>query len=184
MIKRHLSNRTSSIISLVLALALVPALIFLSVKLPHFVNVLLNVHEAIGNDAPLPTWERTGVLIDAYAMLAVAFAAVALLVVLLRSTLSEKVFSDCALRTLNGLSVCCFLEGILFAYVAIYFPAVICLTLAFVVISSKIVGCALPILAKKIGFDPAVMASPFITTCVDALALILYFGFASWILNI
>ena len=130
MIKRHLSNRTSSIISLVLALALVPALIFLSVKLPHFVNVLLNVHEAIGNDAPLPTWERTGVLIDAYAMLAVAFAAVALLVVLLRSTLSEKVFSDCALRTLNGLSVCCFLEGILFAYVAIYFPAVLCLTLA------------------------------------------------------
>ena len=85
---------------------------------------------AIGNDAPLPTWERTGVLIDAYAMLAVAFAAVALLVILLRSTLSEKVFSDCALRTLNGLSVCCFLEGILFAYVAIYFPAVLCLTLA------------------------------------------------------
>ena len=61
---------------------------------------------------------------------------------------------------------------------------VICLTLAFVVISAKIVGCALPILAKKIGCDPAVMASPFITTCVDALALILYFGFASWILNI
>ena len=129
MIKRHLSNRTSSIISLVLALALVPALIFLSVKLPHFVNVLLNVHEAIGNDAPLPTWERAGVLIDAYAMLAVAFAAVALLILLLRTTLSEKVFSEGALRTLNGLSLCCFGEGILVIYIAVYFPAALCLTL-------------------------------------------------------
>ena len=61
---------------------------------------------------------------------------------------------------------------------------VICITLALVVITSKIVGCTLPILAKRIGFDPAVMASPFITTCVDALALVLYFTFASLILNI
>ena len=130
MIKRHLSNRTSSIVSLVLALALIPALIFLLIKLPHFVTVLLNVHEAIGNDGALQAWERTGVLVDAYAMLLVAFAAVALLFVLLRSTLSEMVFSERALRTLNGLSLCCFIEGILFAYVAFYFPAVLCLTLA------------------------------------------------------
>ncbi len=130
MIKRHFSNRTSSMISLVLAIALIPALVFLSVKLPHFVRVLLNVHEAIGNDGALQAWERTCIVIDAYTMLAVAFAAVALLIVLLRSTLSEKVFSGCALRTLNGLSLCCFVEGILFAYIAIYFPAVLCLTLA------------------------------------------------------
>ena len=130
MIKRHLSNRTSSIISLVLALALIPALVFLAVRLPHFVRVLLNVHEAIGNDGVLQAWERTVVLIDAYAMLAVAFAAVALLVVLLRSTLSEKVFSEIALRTLNALSLCCFAEGLLLVYIAVYFPAVLCLTLA------------------------------------------------------
>ena len=130
MIKRHLSNRASSMVSLVLAIALVPALTFLSIKLPHFVNVLLNVHEAIGNDGVLKAWERTGVLIDAYAMLLVAFAAVALLIVLLRSTLSEKVFSVCALRTLNGLSLCCFSEGIFLLYIAFYFPAVLCLTLA------------------------------------------------------
>ena len=61
---------------------------------------------------------------------AVAFAAVALLIVLLRSTLSEKVFSERALHTLNYLSLCCFAEGILFVYVAFYFPAALCLTLA------------------------------------------------------
>lgn len=130
MIKRHLSNRTSSIVSLVFALALIPALLFLVWRLPHFVTVLLNVHEAIGNDGVLAPWERTCVLVDAYAMLAVAFAAVALLIILLRSTLSEKVFSERALHTLNYLSLCCFAEGILFVYVAFYFPAVLCLTLA------------------------------------------------------
>ena len=40
----------------------------------------------------------------------------------------------------------------------------------------------LPVLAKRIGFDPAVMASPFITTIVDALSLLIYFGFANLIL--
>nr|MCR5633704.1 magnesium transporter [Lachnospiraceae bacterium] len=45
-------------------------------------------------------------------------------------------------------------------------------------------GCTLPMLAKKIGFDPAVMASPFITTIVDALSLLIYFGIATKILNI
>ena len=43
---------------------------------------------------------------------------------------------------------------------------------------------ALPLLAKKIGFDPAVMASPFITTVVDAISLMIYFNFASLLLGI
>ena len=38
--------------------------------------------------------------------------------------------------------------------------------------------------AKKVGFDPAVMASPFITTIVDALTLLVYFGLAQWLLHI
>ncbi|MBR3539243.1 MAG: magnesium transporter, partial [Eubacterium sp.] len=46
------------------------------------------------------------------------------------------------------------------------------------------VGCSLPILAKKVGFDPAVMASPFITTIVDAISLLIYFQFASHILGV
>ena len=45
-------------------------------------------------------------------------------------------------------------------------------------------GCTLPLLAKQIGFDPAVMASPFITTVVDAISLMIYFNFASLLLGI
>ncbi|MBR5307841.1 MAG: magnesium transporter [Clostridia bacterium] len=52
----------------------------------------------------------------------------------------------------------------------------VCMTLAITVIIAKIVGCSLPIGAKKLGLDPAVMASPFITTIVDALALVAYFN--------
>jgi magnesium transporter len=61
---------------------------------------------------------------------------------------------------------------------------VVCLTLAATVIFAKLVGCTLPMLAKKIGLDPAVMASPFITTIVDTVTLLVYFRFASAILNI
>ncbi len=56
---------------------------------------------------------------------------------------------------------------------------VVCLTLAITVIVAKVVGCCFPILIKKIGFDPAVVASPFITTVVDALALVVYFAVAT-----
>ena len=56
---------------------------------------------------------------------------------------------------------------------------VVCVTLALTVLVAKIIGCSLPLLAKKLGFDPAVMASPFITTIVDALSLLVYFGIAS-----
>ena len=62
--------------------------------------------------------------------------------------------------------------------------AVICLTLIVTVFAAKLVGCTLPLLAKKIGFDPAVMASPFITTVVDAISLAIYFRFAALLLGI
>ncbi len=59
---------------------------------------------------------------------------------------------------------------------------VVCVTLALTVLVAKIIGCSLPLLAKKIGFDPAVMASPFITTIVDAMSMLVYFGIASALL--
>ena len=59
---------------------------------------------------------------------------------------------------------------------------VICLTLFVEIIFAKIIGCTLPILAKKIGFDPAVMSSPFITTIVDAVSLLVYFGVSTALL--
>jgi len=61
---------------------------------------------------------------------------------------------------------------------------VVCLTLFITVVIAKIVGCLLPIFAEKVGFDPAIMASPFITTIVDALSLIVYFQIAVSFLNL
>lgn len=60
----------------------------------------------------------------------------------------------------------------------------VCLTLGVTVVVAKIVGCSLPLIAKRLGFDPAVMASPFITTIVDAMSLLLYFLFAKSILHV
>lgn len=61
---------------------------------------------------------------------------------------------------------------------------VVCATMAVTVCLAKIVGSTLPLLAKKLGFDPAVMASPIITTIVDFLSLLVYFAFATAILGI
>lgn len=61
---------------------------------------------------------------------------------------------------------------------------VVSATLFCTIVVAKIIGCSLPILAKKIGFDPAVMASPLITTIVDAISLVIYFFIASNLLGI
>lgn len=57
-------------------------------------------------------------------------------------------------------------------------PVVVSLTMFITVIIAKLIGCSLPMVAKKVGLDPAVMASPFITTIVDAISLIVYFKIA------
>ena len=61
---------------------------------------------------------------------------------------------------------------------------VVCITLVGTVLCAKLVGCSLPLLAEKIGFDPAVMASPFISTIVDSISLLIYFQVASLILGV
>lgn len=75
-------------------------------------------------------------------------------------------------------------KAMLFDRTSALTAAVIALTVLATVILAKLVGCSLPILAKRLGFDPAVMASPFITTIVDALALLIYFGFATLLLGL
>lgn len=60
----------------------------------------------------------------------------------------------------------------------------VCITLFFTVILSKIVGAILPMIAKKIKVDPAIMASPLITTIVDATSLIVYFSVAKMLMGI
>lgn len=62
--------------------------------------------------------------------------------------------------------------------------AVVCITLAVTVFVAKLLGCILPIAAKALKLDPAVMASPFITTLVDAVSLLAYFLIASAIMGI
>lgn len=66
--------------------------------------------------------------------------------------------------------------------ITILVAAVVSITLAMTIIMAKVVGCSLPIVAKKIGLDPAVMASPFITTIVDVLSLLVYFKIATALL--
>lgn len=68
--------------------------------------------------------------------------------------------------------------------VTIIVALVICLTLVCTVFCAKVVGCLLPLLAEKIGLDPAVMAAPFISTIVDVLSLLIYFQFATALLRL
>ena len=82
------------------------------------------------------------------------------------------------------LSLANFAKLMLIDKVTLQVALVVCLTLVLVVMIAKIIGCTLPILAKKIGFDPAVMASPFITTIVDAVSLFIYFQIAGHLLGI
>ena len=60
----------------------------------------------------------------------------------------------------------------------------VALTIFATIVMAKLIGCTLPMLAKRLGFDPAVMASPFITTIVDALSLLVYFAIATQILSL
>lgn len=65
---------------------------------------------------------------------------------------------------------------------AIMVNITVCMTLCITVMCAKLVGCMLPILANQLGFDPAVMASPFITTIVDAISLVLFLKIATFML--
>lgn len=82
------------------------------------------------------------------------------------------------------LAACNFVKLMVFDRLELMVALTICLTLIVTVFIAKIVGCTLPLIAKKIGFDPAVMASPFITTIVDAISLLVYFQFATRILGL
>lgn len=77
-----------------------------------------------------------------------------------------------------------FCKLLLLDRVDIMVALVVSLTLIAAIMIAKAVGCMLPMLAKRIGFDPAVMASPFITTIVDVLSLLVYFQIATHLLHI
>ncbi|MBQ9686025.1 MAG: magnesium transporter [Oscillospiraceae bacterium] len=107
------------------------------------------------------------------------------------SDLPRVIWKECETAVLCGvaLAALCFAKIMLVdrlllgnTGITVLTAFVVCFTMAVTVLIAKLVGCTLPMAAKKIGFDPAVMASPFITTIVDALSLLVYFGIASALL--
>lgn len=90
-----------------------------------------------------------------------------------------------------ALAAVCFVKLLLFdkyvlgnSEITVMIALVVSLTIIVEVAISKMIGCCLPIIAKKCGFDPAVMANPFITTITDAVSLLIYIMFASVLLGI
>ena len=90
-----------------------------------------------------------------------------------------------------ALSVVCFakiwlVDRMLFGNtdITVFVDLAVCLALCVTVVIAKAVGCTLPMAAKAMGADPAVMASPFITTIVDAVSLLVYFMFAKMLLGV
>lgn len=105
----------------------------------------------------------------------------------------KVIFKECRVALLCGVSLAIVNFGKLMLFdrlvlgnhdINLMVSLVVCLTMVVTILIAKFVGCTLPMIAKKIGFDPAVMASPFITTIVDAISLIVYFAFATAILHI
>ena len=96
------------------------------------------------------------------------------------------VWKEIRVALVCGLSLAAanFVKLILFDRVGVFVALTVCLTLVCAVLMAMLVGCLLPIGAKRLGFDPAVMASPFITTIVDALSLLAYFRIATLVLGI
>ena len=96
--------------------------------------------------------------------------------------IQTAVLCGCALALLCFGKIMLVDKLIMGADVNLITAAVVCCTMAVTVLIAKIVGCTLPMGAQKLGLDPAVMASPFITTIVDALSLLVYFGIAKALL--
>ncbi|MCQ2557947.1 MAG: magnesium transporter [Oscillospiraceae bacterium] len=107
------------------------------------------------------------------------------------SDLPRVIWKEIRTAVLCGIALgaVCFLKIILIdrlllgnESITVLIALAVCITLAATILVAKLVGCSLPMVASKLGFDPAVMASPFITTIVDALSLLVYFGIANAIL--
>ncbi len=102
------------------------------------------------------------------------------------SDLFQVIWKEFRVSLLCGatLAICSFVKLLVLDQVGVVVAAVVCTTLLCTIIVAKLVGCTLPMLAKKLGFDPAVMASPFITTIVDVLSLLIYFQLSTAILGL
>ncbi len=100
--------------------------------------------------------------------------------------LAQVIWKEIRVAVLCGLTLAAvnFFKLILFNHIPPVIAVVVCLTMVLTVVFAKTMGAILPMVTAKIGFDPAVMASPLITTIVDAVALSIYFALATHILGI
>src|SRR5574344_401745 len=92
------------------------------------------------------------------------------------SDIFKVIWKEIRVAVLCGITLAAanFVKIMIIDNVGITVALIVCLTLVIAVLFAKVVGCSLPMFAQKLGFDPAVMASPFITTIVDALSLMIY----------
>ncbi|MCL1829336.1 MAG: magnesium transporter [Oscillospiraceae bacterium] len=109
------------------------------------------------------------------------------------SDIMEVIWKEIRVAVLSGVALACatfakilLVDKLIMGNPEVSFlvSLVVCITMALTVFCAKFVGCTLPMLAKKAGFDPAVMSSPFITTIVDAISLLIYFSVAKILLHI
>ena len=100
--------------------------------------------------------------------------------------LPRILWRECRVALLCGLTLalCNFVKLLVLDRLGLMVAAVVCLTLVVTVVLSQLLGAALPALAEKIGIDPAVMASPLITTIVDTTTLLVYFNIARVLLHL
>ncbi len=100
--------------------------------------------------------------------------------------LFKTVWKEVRVAALCGLTLSAanFVKLLLFNHYEVRIAFIICATLLIVVLIAKTIGCTLPLCAARLGFDPAVMASPLITTIVDAVSLSVYFMIATRVLNL
>ena len=98
----------------------------------------------------------------------------------------KVIWKEMRVALLCGMTLagCNFVKLLFFDKLTVIVALTICLTLIVTIFCAKCVGCTLPLFAFKFGFDPAVMASPFITTIVDAISLLVYFQFATHLLGL
>ncbi len=93
--------------------------------------------------------------------------------------LRVSILCGVVLAVANFVKILLFDNLLLGSDVSMTVAMIVSMTVLLTVVIAKLVGCTLPLLAKKCGFDPAVMASPFITTIVDAVSISVYFAIAT-----
>ncbi len=123
-------QKISIAISVFLGALLLGTLVFASFWVPTVVNSMIDVKDNFGNRDQIGNGGRLLVIIDTYAMVAVAVTAIILMFLLLRVVYKHEVFGKATGRLISGISWCCFAEGILSLLLITVFQLVVCFAIA------------------------------------------------------